>query len=206
MMKVSPLTQFIVKVILLLPLCYWGWYSAADFLSWIAARTAEQLLTATSANLVYGFEWHEKDLLVVSKIMMPQPSYPVGHLEPMTFAVHPLNFNYGLPLCVALILASPGGLLVACRNILIAVIILLLVQIWGIYFDVLRNLFIDIPMQLGERVNLPKVQLYLIAMGFQFGSMVFPAVTPLVIWGVLYQTFIVSVAPALRKVSSETGR
>ncbi len=200
-MRFSALGKFIVKVLLLLPVCYWAWYNAAGFICWIAANLTEQLLVHRFTHLIAGIEPQGKLLDVVTQLTPPQYQHR-GNTGGIVFSVNPLNFNFGLPLCLALVIASPGSLLTLIRNILISTVILQVVQIWGIYFEILKTVFFDLSAYLEDKATPTKFHRDVIATGYQLGTLILPSATPLIIWLAFYRKFVISIAPALNKIDT----
>lgn len=198
-MRINPLTWFILKIIVLLPACYWLWYMFGNFTTWMAADLTGHLLTSNHPQLIDAVEQQAKLLDIVTKISPPKQYTGGRQAADVIFSVNPLNYSFGLPLLMALVLSSPGNLLVMFKNILISLPFLLAVQIWGVYFASLKIIFVDLSPYLSATQQISQVQLDLIAIGYQLGTLILPAVTPLIIWIALYRKFITSIAPALYK-------
>lgn len=200
-MQPRPLPWFILKVFIGLPICYWIWFKASDFTTWMAIDLIEQIFTSNFPEYISGIEQQGYLLDVVTKLSPPGQASS-NRIGEIIFSVNTLNYNFGLPLCAALILSSPGSIFMKVRNILFSMAILLVVQLWGISFNILKTLFLEIPPQLNFHIPLSPWHGDVIALGYQLGSLILPAVTPLVIWLALYRHFIVTIAPALRRFDS----
>ena len=201
-MQSRPLLWFILKVFFWLPVCYWIWFNASDFTTWVAADLIEQIFISNLPDQISGIEQQGYLLDVITKISPPAQDLTANKTGEIIFSVNTLNYNFGLPLCVALILSSPGNIILIFRNILFSIVILLLIQLWGISFNIMKTLFLEIPSQLNYQINLSQWHGDAIALGYQLGSLILPAVTPLVIWLALYRKFIITIAPALSRFDS----
>lgn len=198
-MQSRPLLWFILKVFFWLPICYWVWFNASDFTTWVAADLIEKIFISNLPDQISGIEQQGYVLDVITKLSPPPQDVPAGKIGEIIFSVNTLNYNFGLPLCAALILSSPGNIILICRNILFSIIILLLIQLWGISFNILKTVFLEISPQLHYQLSLSQWHVDAIALGYQLGSLILPAVTPLVIWLALYRKFIVTIAPTLNR-------
>lgn len=195
-MQSNSLSSFIVKIFLWLPLCYCIWYLSAPYSVSITNYLTEWLLKSYFADLVLGIEQTGYNLEVIVKATMPQQDIPKGMVAELPYPINPLIYNYGMPLCLALILSSPNSPKKLIKSIAICLVLLLLVQIWGIYFDFLKSVFLQTPSHLIGHTVLQQWQLEMIGISYQIGALVLPPVTPLVIWLFLYKQFIIQFIPA----------
>lgn len=196
-MRSKALPWFILKVFLWLPICYWVWFKGADFITWLVIDLIEQIFVSNFPSYISGIEQQGHTLDVITKLSPPE-EVSANRIGEIIFSINTLNYSFGLPLCAALIFSSPGSIFLKSRNILFSLVILLIVQIWGISFNILKILFLEIPPQLNFQVPLSQWHGDFIALGYQLGALILPAVTPLVIWLAFYRQFIASIAPALR--------
>lgn len=196
-MQINPLTAFIIKVFLCLPLCYWGWYYFADLTTWIVISVAEPLLQSLFPKLIIGIEQSGYLVEVIAEVTVPAQNVPRGMVAELPIPVNPLIYSYGLPLGLALTLASPFSFFRTLGVIFINLFLFLLIQVWGISFESTKVLFLQMSPELIGNMRLPSWQMDCIALGYQFGVLILPAVTPVIIWVVFYQSFIVRFTPVL---------
>lgn len=198
-MQVNPLFSFVVKVFLCLPLCYWGWYSLAELATAIVVYWAEPLLQTLFPTLISGIQQTAFRVEVIAEVTAAAQNVPQGAVAELPIPVNPLIYSYGLPLALALILASPLNFAKTSRNIIISILVFLLIQIWGVSFEALKVLFLQTPPELIGNIKLPGWQLDIIALGYQLGVLILPAVTPVIIWVWYYRDFIAQLTPSLRR-------
>ena len=201
-MQSNSLPFFIIKVILWLAPCYFAWYTFANYTTIIASYVSEQILTFFFPNLILGVEQTGHNLEIIVKATLPADEIPQGMVPELPIPVNPLKYNFGLPLCVALTLASPDTLLKHLRNGVFCFLLLLPIQIWGICFDFLKSIFIQTPSHLIGNMILQQWQLEVIGICYQTGVLVLPAVAPIIIWIVLYKKFVIHFVPELNKIKS----
>ena len=198
-LQTNPLLSFVLKVFLFLPLCYWGWYSLAELATAIVVYWAEPLLQFLFPALITGIEQTGYLVEVIAAVTVPAQDMPQGMIAELPIPVNPLIYSYGLPLALALILASPINFSRTLTNILISILVFLLIQIWGVCFESLKVLFLQTPVELLGNIRLLSWQLDVIALGYQLGALILPAVTPVIIWVWFYRDFISRFTPALRR-------
>ena len=196
-MQVSPLLSFVIKIFLFLPLCYWGWYALAELATAVVVYWAEPLLQFLFPALIVGIEQIGYRVEVIAEVTVAAQNVPKGMVAEIPIPVNPLKYSYGLPLALALILASPLNFAKTLRNVIISILVFLLIQVWGVCFESLKVLFLQTPVELLGNIRPPSWQLRIIALGYQLGSLILPAVAPVIIWVWFYKDFIAGFAPAL---------
>lgn len=189
-MQINPLFLFISKVFLFLPLCYWGWYSLAEQSTFVSLLFTEPLLQSLFPGLIADIKKIGYLIEVVANVTVPMQNVPRGMVAELPVPVNPLIYSYGLPLAVSLILASPIQPFKTISCIIISILLFLLIQIWGISFESLKILFLQTPPELLSRHRPGAIQLDIIALGYQLGALILPAVMPILIWILFYQRFI----------------
>jgi len=201
-LQVNPLFLFISKVFLLLPLCYWGWYSLAEQSTFLAIFFTEPLLQSIFPGLVADIKQTGYLIEVVANVSVPMQNVPRGMVAELPVPVNPLIYSYGLPLALALILASPIKPVKTLSCIIISILLFLLIQIWGVSFESLKVLFLQTPPELLARHRPGALQLDIIALGYQLGALILPAVMPIIIWILFYQGFIAQLTSIMGKNKS----
>jgi hypothetical protein len=198
-MQSKALTPFIFKVFLWLPFCYYFWYVSAPYSTIVTSYLTELLLKNTLGDLILGLEQTGHNIEVIVKATIAKGEVPKGMVAELPYPINPLQYHYGLPLCLALILSSSDSLLRKARNIVLSILLLLLVQLWGVYFDFLKSLFLQTPNHLIGNIILQNWQFDLIAICYQIGALVLPPVAPLIIWLFLYKNFVSQFIPAFNQ-------
>ena len=205
-MQVNPLLSFIIKVFLWLPICYWGWFSLAEFTTLLVVNLTEPLMLFLFPQLIASIEQLGYLVEVVVNVRVSVQHVPQGMVAELPIPVNPLIYSYGLPLTLALILASPFNFSKTLCNIFISVLLFLVIQIWGVSFEALKVLFLQTSSELIGSISLLPWQLDIIALGYQLGALILPAVTPVVLWLVFYRDFIAGFVPVLRERNKSEKR
>ena len=189
----SPLASFIIKVFLWLPLCYWGWYTFAEFTTLLAVTLTEPILLPLYPKLLASVGQTGHLVEVVASVTVPVQNVPTGMIAELPIPVNPLIYSYGFPLSLALILSSPFNFSATIRNIVICLVLFLIIQASGVSFEALKVLFLQTDPKLLGGAHPEQWQLDVIALGYQLHALVIPAVTPIVLWVAFYYKFVTEV-------------
>ncbi len=102
--------------------------------------------------------------------------------EVLGFVVNPLVFSYGLPLLFGLVMGSDASLLRKVAVLIVGYTTITFVQVWGVVFESLKMLSFNFGAQTHEIVLQAGVSDTVIALGYQLGSLIFPALAPIFVW------------------------
>lgn len=105
-----------------------------------------------------------------------------GTTDALGFIVNPLVFSYGLPLLFGLVMGSDVSWLRKAVIMLIGYSVITLVQIWGVVFQSLKMLSFNFGEQTHAIVLGHGVTDSTIALGYQLGTLIFPALAPIFVW------------------------
>jgi hypothetical protein len=105
-----------------------------------------------------------------------------GTTDALGFVVNPLVFSYGLPLLFGLVMGSDVSWLRKLVIMLIGYIVITLVQIWGVVWVSLKMLAFNFGEQTHAIVQAHGVSDSSIALGYQLGTLILPALAPIFVW------------------------
>jgi hypothetical protein len=105
-----------------------------------------------------------------------------GTTDALGFVVNPLIFSYGLPLLFGLVMGSDVSWVRKAVIMLIGYVVITLVQIWGVVFESLKMLAFNFGEQTHAIVNSHGISDSAIALGYQLGTLIFPALAPVFVW------------------------
>jgi hypothetical protein len=105
-----------------------------------------------------------------------------GTTEALGFIVNPLIFSYGLPLLFGLVMGSDVGWLRKIFILTIGYVTITAVQIWGVVWQSLKMLTFNFGDQAYQVVQDAGVSDSAIALCYQLGSLIFPALAPIFVW------------------------
>ncbi len=108
--------------------------------------------------------------------------FPDGSREALGFIVNPLIFGFGLPLLFGLVMASGVPLLRKALILLIGYFCVMLVQVWGVVWQTLKMLAFNFGPDAHEVIVNAGISDELIALCYQLGVLIFPPLTPIILW------------------------
>jgi hypothetical protein len=109
-------------------------------------------------------------------------TFPDGSREPLGFIVNPLVYGYGLPLLFGLVMASNAGWRHKLGTLVIGYAAVVCVQIWGVVWQSLKTLAFNFGPEVHQVVADAGISDTAIAMGYQLGGLIFPALIPVIVW------------------------
>lgn len=100
----------------------------------------------------------------------------------LAFVVNPLVYSYGLPLLFGLVMGSDASWRRKIGILLLGYFTITLVQIWGVVFESLKMLSFNFGSETHAIVREAGVSDTVIALGYQLGTLILPALTPIFVW------------------------
>jgi hypothetical protein len=105
-----------------------------------------------------------------------------GTTGALGFIVNPLIFSYGLPLLFGLVMGSDVGWLRKIFILMLGYVTITAVQIWGVVWLSLKMLAFNFGDQAYQVVQNAGISDSAIALSYQLGSLIFPALAPIFVW------------------------
>ena len=105
-----------------------------------------------------------------------------GTTEALGFIINPLIFSYGLPLLFGLVMGSDVSWLRKGMILLIGYVTITGVQIWGVVWQSLKMLAFNFGSQTHQIVTDAGISDSAIALSYQLGTLIFPALAPIFVW------------------------
>ena len=105
-----------------------------------------------------------------------------GTKDALGFVVNPLVFSYGLPLLFGLVMGSDVSWLRKFVILLIGYVAITAVQVWGVVFQSLKMLAFNFGSQSHQILKELEISDSVIAMGYQVGTLILPALVPIFVW------------------------
>ncbi len=192
-MQISPVTRFAWRVVFWLPICFAIWYYMAGVIALPVNLLTDWLMTGLFPDLIREVTPNRHFLDIVCAFTPPaQPGLivPEGQVAELVFSINSLIYGYSIPLYSALILASPGDEMQKWFRWIIGFLVLSLIQVWGISFDILKTMLFGMGREVNQLLNFSQMQKEGVALGYQLGYLVLPAVTPLILWIGFHRDFL----------------
>ena len=206
-MTLSPLKQFLLAALLWLPLAFFLWFWFAGPLVWPVIHMAKLVLLQAWPSLFTAVE-QGADLLDAQGHVLGHPGYLMqlssgvlvnaaapgeparfGFLEPV---INPMIYGYALPLFAGLVLATPLTRLQRATQIVIGGAVIWLTQTFGVVAECLKSVGLDSGPAGLEAIQHAGLHPEAIALSYQFGYLILPALVPAVLWIACNQSFIQS--------------
>ncbi|MEO6689885.1 MAG: exosortase H-associated membrane protein [Dokdonella sp.] len=205
-MKPSPIREFGLRALLWLPLAFVVWFRFAPFWVWPAVVIARKVMLGIWGNLfsgvVQGAELLDATGHVVARagylvqltttVMVTVPAGPngpggVGVLEP---TINPMIYAYALPLFGGLVMATPLSTSRRLLQFAIALVVIWTTQAFGIVAESLKTLAFDAGNEGAAAISGAGLAPNAIALAYQFGYLILPAVVSVALWIGLNRAFI----------------
>lgn len=192
---ISPVTSFLMRVLLWLPVCFTLSYFTAGYWLYPLWAFLDVVMPALLPNLLAGIERHGHDIEVVTRVV--SSAARAGDMPTrISFELNPLIYAYGLPLYAGLALAAPTRpARRKARNLVIGLLVVFPVLLWGASFDILETLAITLASDTAAYADFSGFG-YVIAWCALFGHLILPGAMPLAVWLALHRDFLRELAPA----------
>ena len=205
-MKLSPIREFALKALLWLPLSFVIWFWLAPLWVLPAVQIAKHVLLGVWGDLFTGVA-QGGELLdaaghvvaragylvsLTTQVMVTVPAGPggpggVGVLEPI---INPMIYAYSLPLFSGLAMATPVSTRRRIVQFAIALVVIWMSQAFGIVAESLKTLAFDAGDSGAAAIAHAGLAPNVIALAYQFGYLILPAVVPVALWIGLNRGFI----------------
>lgn len=201
-MDKRPVLLFFLKVLAWLPVTFGVWYYMAIVATWPVSWLVDGLMTGLFPDVISAIRQlgYELEVAVHYIARTSMPDMPVGAKGELVFEVNPLMYGYCLPLYTALILASPSEEGQKWFRWLVGLVILQLVEVWGVSFSIFKTLALQMGPEVSDQLAFSPWQLNAVALGYQFGYLILPAVSPLVIWVGFHADYLKQLAPGAGRI------
>lgn len=200
----GPLKTLLFLAVLWLPLSFFVWFNFAQLWVQPIAALAGQVMGA----LFDAFTHTELTQYRIDFFFRVAPD----GLPPVElgFDVNPMIYGFCMPVLVGLVMATPLSHARRALQIGIGIVVLIGVQVFGTVFDVLVSMGVKPPQKLAmltdstpetlallqpylshvREMTLATISSDIIAYCYQFGYLVLPAITPVILWVMFNQRFI----------------
>lgn len=183
-MRLSLVGLFLLKAIAWFLACLVVWYQLGSLVTLPVALLAKAAVASVFPAWAEGVEKTGTTLVLLTGLEVTGVAgVPAGQVAVLSPEVDFLKYGYGLPLLIALLLASNARSWIA--KAAIGALALLPFQVWGVCFDWLKQVAIDTgvaPFSATARE--------FIAFAYQFGYLVLPALVPVMLWVAMDRRFL----------------
>jgi hypothetical protein len=201
--RLSPVTAFFLKVLAWMPVTFSLWYFSAEVGLWPVTQLVDGFLSFQIPYAIQSVTQVGHQIQVSVYLAVPDLTAQLsggsagGMVLEGKFLVNALKYGYCIPLFTALLLATPGLWWRKVKIWLMGLLILQLVQAWGVSFEVLKILLFDQGPQAPGMLGYGFLSLNGTGLAYQFGFLILPAVAPVVIWMAFHTDYLRDLAPGL---------
>ena len=203
-MTISPLRRFGLAAVLWLPAAFFLWFALKALFSWPVIQIAKAVLLhvwpglfidvipgADEINAVTGQlvahrpDWMQVNTNVIyNAVKDGAPKYAF-----FDFVINPMIYGYCVPLFGGLVMATPLESWRRVVQIAIGLVLLWLVQAFGVTAEAFKVLGLQLPEGTAKMHELG-YSLEAIALCYQFGYLILPPLVPAVLWILFNRAFI----------------
>ena len=204
--RFSPVHEFALKAALWLPLSFVVWFWGAALWSWPAVRLARVALVGFWPDLFSGLAQggdvldeagrviaHAGYLVTLTTavtVTVPAAAGSAGGVGVLEPTLNPMVYAYSLPLFSGLAMATPLSARRRLIELVIACAVIWIAQAFGIVSDSLKFLAFDAGSPGVDAIAHAGLAPNAIALAYQFGYLILPAVVPAALWIGLNRPFI----------------
>jgi len=174
--------RFLLRVIFWLPVCFLVWYLAASQWAGPAGSVSSAVARSVQPGIVKQVEVTGSTVAFVTDVKVHTPE---GRLAVLAPEVNSSAYTFGSALFLSLMLASGAR----WKKTAAGLLLLLPFQGWGIAFDALAQI-VRASAYTVAGAGIGADSFNWIAAGYQFGSLVFPTLIPVLAWGMFCRQYI----------------
>ena len=176
------LSELLILAFLWMIFGFMLWYYLSAFhgvpVRMLASEVLSRVLGSDFLNIVPNPDRH---YLFQVQTQIPF-QFPDGSREALGFIINPLVFGFGLPLLFGLVMASGVSFIRKIGILLIGYMSIVLVQVWGVVWQALKMLAFNFGADAHQVVANAGISDELIALCYQLGVLIFPPLTPIILW------------------------
>lgn len=186
--KGNPVKEMFLLAALYLPLGFFLWFFAASLVVLPARLLTELLLLGGYSDIFTQLFQDGYVFELQSSIEVTNPQ--TGQLMPLTWVVNPMIYGWGMALLFGLIMATPLTIRQRLAQLAIGFGVITLVVTWGVFWESWRDLAFLFGPDVGRVINDVALTPTMIALCYQLGYLMFPAVIPVATWILMNREFI----------------
>ncbi|MDP9141506.1 MAG: hypothetical protein M3O62_12035 [Pseudomonadota bacterium] len=174
----DPISRFVLRLVLWLPPCFAAWYLFGGALLMPLALVVDGVLQVVMTDVFRSLTMEGRAFQFDTQLIVRAAD---GRSGSLMFALNPLSYTWNLPVLAALLLAGPTGR-ASPKRILIAYTLLLLAWTWGVCCQFAKTTVFDLGPEVAAQIGTPGPWLDLLALAYQFGVLILPAMALILIW------------------------
>ncbi len=182
--KKRSIYRFFAEVLFWLIICFIVWFLSAKLLNipliwlseWVLGLISNGVIDDVTMRSVGGA------YQVVNQQFVIHTNIPPPGEQPVFAVAMPLIYGYGLAMFAAMTLATPKPENKKWRDIGIAYVVFLFVQLFGIMNKTFMDLVFHAPPEISNYFPLVQAHLDILGTSYQISTLVMPPTVPLILW------------------------
>ncbi len=184
----NPVKEMFLLAALYLPLGFFLWFFAASLLMFPTARLSDWLLTGFFGDVFeqvvqLGFQLEIQTSVILERQVD-------GRTAAVNLYVNPMIYAWGMALLFGLIMATPLTIKRRLLQMAISFVVITIVTTWGVFWESLTDLAFRSGPEAGAAARGLGINMNLIALFYQLGYLMLPAVIPVATWILMNRDFI----------------
>lgn len=188
--KTLSVKGFLFKILIFLPVAFALWYYLMPAIIYLVTLLSKSVLLLVAGHAVIDVEQHGRVIHVVTKF-----AKSATNTDSLAFVIDVMKYAYGLALFPAMVFATTKSWKDKFQDLYLGLVIILIVILWGVTFDTMQTLVFKLGEGIGEAMGTTPFTRELIALGYQLGYLILPAITPIILWFAMNQKQIIELAP-----------
>lgn len=184
----DPLWRFILATLFWLPVFFAFWYLLAPVLLAPLVWLLKGVFAVIYPGLIDQAGLNGATLHVITSLTVIAPDGREGQIS---LDINALKYAYNLPLLMALLFAAHDRDF-SSNRIILCYLVLLPFQLWGVVFEMLMNLTFQVGPEIPMQLQLDSAVRHFIALAYQLGVLMLPAISAATLWVGMNQRFIAS--------------
>ena len=203
--KLSPIREFGLRALLWLPLAFVLWFSFASPLIWPVVQISKaallgfwpslfsdlrpggEIYDASGKVLAWSGYMVQLSTKILTMVNNASGQSGLAYLEPV---LNPMVYGYSLPLFAGLTMAMPISWRRRVLQFALALAVIWLAQSFGLVAEALKQVAFNSGEPGVKAIAASGPPLEVIALAYQFGYLILPAVVPIALWIGLNRDFI----------------
>jgi hypothetical protein len=184
----NPIKEMFLLAALYLPLGFFLWFFFASALMFPTARLSDLLLSGFFSDVFDRIVQLDFQLEIQTLIILSEQVE--GQTAALNIYVNPMIYAWGMALLFGLIMATPLTTKRRLLQMFIGFVIVTLVTTWGVFWETLTDLAFRSGPEAGAAARDLGIPMDLIALFYQLGYLMLPAVIPVATWILMNRPFI----------------
>ncbi len=196
------LKTFLLQAVLWLPLAFFLWFVLRTVAVFPVVRLVGAVLTGWMPDVFAGASQNFHTIDIDTLLPAPGQFDEAGRQGLMTLTSNALQYAYGMPVLIGLVMATPMTWSRTFVQLAIGAAILIPMQAFGVTTEILKIVAFETGPPGTAALAAHGVGPTSIALAYQFGYLILPALTPILLWILMNRPFI----DALRLPVAVAGR